>query len=183
MAVMEGIAGNFLSPEKIVNEFDLSEGMSVADFGSGSGHLTIISAQKVGKEGKVYAFDILEDKLDSVRVRAKAASLENVEAVRANLEILGGSGLPDQSIDFVILANILFQSQKKTDIFREVKRVLKPRGRVALIDWKRGSGGFGPPDDIRTDTEEMKSLIGEAGFVFEKNIDAGQFHYGFILKA
>jgi len=178
----------FLNPESIVAQIGIQPGMSVADFGSGSGHLAILMAQKIGKEGRLYAVDILEDKLDSVRVRAKAAGLENIETIRANLEVLGSSGLADGSQDMVILINILFQSEKKQDIFAESKRVLKNGGRIVIIDWKKGAGalpagrqGLGPPDNLRTDEPTMQSILSSAGFSFERNFDTSPFHYGQIF--
>src|SRR3989338_92037 len=149
--------GGFLNPELIINEFGIMPGMSIGDFGSGAGYFTILMAERVGREGRVYALDIMESALDSVREKARAVGLENIEAIRTNLEVLGSSGLSDQSQDIVLLANILFQSEKKVEIIREAKRVLKDNGSLIIIDWKRGlpaqagAGGFGPPDSLRTD--------------------------------
>lgn len=181
--------GGFMNPEFIVNEFGLQDGVSVADFGSGAGYFTIIIAQRVGKEGRVYALDIMETALDSVREKAKAAGLENVEAIRTNLEVLGSSGLPDQSQDVVLLANILFQSDKKSEIIREAMRVLKENGSAIIIDWKKNAGampdgrqGFGPPDTLRTDEIAMRSLATGEGLIFDRIFNAGQFHFGMIFK-
>src|SRR3990167_7199549 len=111
--------GGFLNPDSIVNEFGVREGMNIADFGSGAGYFPILMAERAGKEGRVYALDIMESALDSVREKAKAAGLENIEMIRTNLEVVGSSGLADQSQDIVLLANILFQSDKKSDIVKE----------------------------------------------------------------
>ena len=170
-----------MNPEKIAGEFSVSEGMSVADFGSGAGYFTIILGQMVGESGKVYALDIQETALDNVRVKTKAVGLKNIEAIRTNLEVVGSSGLPDNSQDMVLLANILFQSDKKSEIILEAKRVLKSSSRLVLIDWRMGTGGFGPPDERRTDEVAMRNLVTGEGFVFERSFDAGQFHYGMIF--
>lgn len=174
--------GGFLNPNKIAFEFGVAEGMSVADFGSGAGYFTILLAKKVGKDGKVYALDVQESALDSVRVKAKAEEIENIETVRANLEVVGSSSLTDSSQDMVLLANILFQSNQKAGIVKEANRVLKPGGILVVIDWKIGAGGFGPPDDLRTDEIAMRSLIMGENLIFEKEIDAGQFHYGLKFR-
>lgn len=175
-------AGGFLDPGKIVMEFDIQEGMSVADFGCGTGYFTILLGQKVGKDGKVYALDVQEPPLDSVRAKAKAAGLENIETVRANLEVLGGSRLPDNSQGMVLLANILFQSTKKAEIINEATRVLKIGGSLIIIDWKRSAGGFGPPDELRTEQADMRALVSAEKFSFQKDIDAGSFHYGMVFQ-
>lgn len=180
-ASLQSSFSSFLNPDQLVSELGLTPGMSVGDFGSGSGHLAILTAQRIGPQGKVYAIDILEDKLDSVRVKAKEAGVQNIETIRANLEVLGSSGLPDASQDIVLLVNILFQSQKKEDILREARRVLKNEGKLALIEWKKGTGGFGPPDELRMEEEQMNSLIVQQGFTYEKPLYVGQFHYGLMF--
>lgn len=176
------LTDNFLNPEAVVGEFGVQPGMQVADFGSGAGHIAILIAQRIGENGKLVALDILEDKLDAVRVKAKAAGLNNVETVRANLEVIGSTGLPDDSQDLVVLVNILFQSQKKSEIFKEAKRVLKPAGRLVLVEWKKAAGGFGPPDELRIDEAAMQSLLTAEGLAFEHNFSAGQYHYGLSFK-
>ena len=181
--------GGFMNPEKIAAGFGIAPGMVVADFGSGAGYFTILLAKRIGISGKVYALDIQESALDNVRVKAKAAGLENVETIRSNLEVLGSSGLADNSQDIVLLANILFQSQLKSEIIKEAVRVLKNGGILVVIDWKRAAGamsdgrqGFGPPDDLRTDEVAMRSLVLGEKLVFENDINAGQFHYGMKFK-
>ncbi len=188
--------GGFLNPEVLINEFGLRPGMTVADFGSGAGYFTVLMAERVGKEGRVYALDIMESALDSVREKAKTSGLENVEIIKTNLEVAGNSGLADQSQDIVLLANILFQSDKKAEIEREAKRILKDGGAMIIVDWKKnadivsedlpigqaGRQGFGPPDNLRTDEAAIRSLAVEEGFRFEKSFDAGQFHFGMMLR-
>jgi len=175
-------SGGFLHPERIAGEFGVREGMSVADFGSGAGYFTIIMGRMVGENGKVYALDIQETALDNVRVKARAIGIKNIETIRTNLEVVGSSGLPDNSQDAVLLANVLFQSDKRSDIIREAARVLKEGGQLVLIDWRLGTGGFGPPDDRRTDETAMRTLVTAEKLLFERIIDAGQFHYGMIFK-
>lgn len=176
--------GGFLDPDRIVGGFGVEEGMRIADFGCGSGYFTVILAEKVGPSGKVYALDILESALDMIRAKAHAHGLENMEIIRANLEVLGGSGLADSSQNMVLMANILFQSSKKKDIIREGARVLKNGGKMIVIDWDSKSkvNGLGPPDGIRPDKLEVKSTIESEGLVFEKELDAGKFHFGLIFK-
>ena len=174
--------GGFLDPERIVDGFGIEEGMQIADFGCGAGYFTISLAEKTGPSGKVYALDILENALDSVRTKARTSGLDNIEIIRTNLEIIGSSSLSDASQDMVLLANILFQSVKREGIFKEAGRVLKNGGKLILIDWKKGTGGFGPPDDLRLDPAETQKTAHKQGFEFEHQLDAGIFHFGLIFK-
>lgn len=172
----------FLNPETIVGEFGIASGMRIADFGCGAGHIGILVAQMAGKDSFVTALDIMEDKLESIKSRAKAVGLENLETKRANLEVLGNTGLGDETQDMVLLINILFQSNKKPDILKETKRVLKPNGTVILVEWKKDSGGFGPPDALRNEAGAMQSIFISEGFVLVRPFNAGQFHYGMIFR-
>src|SRR3989344_3911221 len=97
--------GGFMNPEKIVTEFGIQDGMMIADFGSGAGYFTILLAQRVGKDGKVFALDIQESALDNVRVKAKAVGLENVETIRGNFEVPGSPGWAANTTDKVLVAN------------------------------------------------------------------------------
>ena len=152
--------GGFLNPDRIVDELHIQEGMQIADFGSGSGYFTISMGE---------------------RVKAGVKNLENIETIRADLEVLGSSSLPDNSQDIVLLANILFQSDKKAEIFKEAMRILKKEGTMIVIDWKKGTGSFGPPDGRRTDDLEMISMAEKSNFKLKSKLDAGQFHYGLIF--
>jgi len=176
------LGGGFMNPDIIVESFGLQPGMKVADFGSGSGYFTILIAKKVGENGVVTAVDIMENALETVRARASAGGLNNLQTIRADLEVLGGSGLMDNSQDVVLLANILFQSNKRPEIAREAKRVLASGGFLIFIDWKKGGGGLGPPEANRVDAQEIKSIFENEGLSFVREINAGAFHYGMVYK-
>lgn len=173
--------GGFMHPGKVLGILDLKEGMIVADFGCGAGYFSIPLAKAVGKRGKVYAIDILQSALESVNSSAKLSHVFNVEACRGNLEKSGGSGLLDDSVDLVVLANILFQSRDKSGILKEAKRVLKNNGRIVVVEWKdeaMPSGGFA----YKVPKENLKSIIKDVGFVLEREFDSGLGHYGLIFS-
>lgn len=167
----------FLDTQRIISELRLTEGMHVGDFGAGSGFFTADAAKKVGMDGRVYAVDVQQGPLEAIRSRAESAGLENIEAVRADLEVPGGTNIPSDALDVVLLANVLFQSQKKGAIIAEAHRTLKPGGKLLVIDWKKGAGGA-VPDDMRSTPEEMRSVVTEQGMTFEHDIEAGQFYFG-----
>lgn len=174
--------GGFLEPDVIAGNFNIKPGMKIADFGCGAGYFTISLAQRIGSEGKVSALDVQEMALDSVRAKALARGLDNIETIRANLEVLGSSGLSDGSQDIVLLANILFQSDKKLEIVREGHRVLVNGGIMIVIDWKKDTNGLGPPKTRRFEVEEIKKIVESAGLVFDSSFDAGDFHFGLLFK-
>jgi ubiquinone/menaquinone biosynthesis C-methylase UbiE len=180
--VPTGSVGGFLNPISIVGDFGIRIGMSVVDFGSGAGYFTILLGERVGDSGKVYAVDVMESALDSVRSKAKAGNLNNIDTIRADLEVVGGTGLYNESQDVVLIANALFQAHSKVNMIKEASRVLKKGGSLIVIDWKKSSGGFGPPKEMRINENEVQNIVEGESFSFEKHIQAGRFHYGMIFR-
>lgn len=172
--------GAFLDTQRITSSLGIVRGMHVADLGCGSGYFTVELARAVG-EGVVSAVDVMEEPLQAVRTKAEALGLGNIHAIRADLEVRGGTGIGDNTQDLALLANVLFQSQKKEAIIGEAVRMTKAGGRVVIIDWRKGVPGFGPPDTLRTAEDDMKRLAEGCVLRFERPVDAGQFYYGLIF--
>lgn len=172
----------FLEPERIVRYFDLKSGDHVADFGAGHGYFTIGMARIVGGDGKVYALDIQKPVLDIIRAKAKLEHLLNIEPVWTDLDEPHGSKLKDKFLDFVVIANILFQAEKKENLFREAYRILRAGGRLAVVEWDDTPAPMGPPLNLRVKKESAKSLALQAGLELEKEFEAGSHHYGLLFK-
>lgn len=174
--------GGFLKPEKIIRQVGvIKPGMIVADFGSGSGYFTIPIAKIVGKDGKVYAFDVLEDPLKALRSKAELEGVFNIETKRVNLEAPQATGLRRGSQDCVLLSNILFQTQEKESIIKEALRVLSPGGFLVLIAWEPDTA-FGPTGGWRISEQDARQLLEEQGLEHYKDFPGGQYHYGLVYK-
>ena len=107
---------NFLHPERIIGLLEIQKGSVIADFGAGHGYFTIPLARATGPDGRVYAIEIQKAGLTVIRTKAKLEHLLHIELVWADLDRPNGSQLKEASVDLVLMANILFQSEKKSDI-------------------------------------------------------------------
>ena len=171
--------GGFLQPEEIIQQLNIGKEIVIADFGCGAGYFTIPLA-KIAEQGKVYALDILDTALESVQSRAKIEGLFNIEVRNCDLEKLGKSGLEDNSIDLVLLANILFQSSQKPAIIKEAKRVLKRGGEIVIIDWKANQP-MGPPENLIVSLDLAKKITKEQGLNFKKEFPVDKYHWGAVF--
>jgi len=173
---------DFSDPQKNINQFHLGEGMKVADFGAGTGAYTYAAARKVGDSGKVYAIEIQKELLQKIKNEAQSQGLDAVEVLWGDIEEIGGTKLGDNSVDAVILSNLLFQVDDKKGVLAESKRILRTGGKVLVVDWADSYGGLGPLEDNIITAEKMKHLFGNEGFMFDREIMAGEHHYGFVFK-
>jgi len=173
----------FTDPKENLNNFGLEPKMTVADLGCGTGAYSLAVAQMVGPEGRVLAVDVQKDLLTRVKNDADKAGLSNVEILWGDIEELNGTGIRDHACDAVIVSNILFQTEDKNTFLKEAHRILKPHGKLLLIEWLDSFGGMGPMASAVINPEKAKELLSSNGFTFEKQFDAGSHHYGIVAKA
>lgn len=122
----------------IVEKLSLSEGNAVADIGSGGGYFSLAFAQKVGKQGKVFAVDNKPKYLEFVRQRAETTGLNNIEMVAIEDNEVS---LAEASLDLVFARNVFHHLSDPEGYFHRIKNALKPDGKVAIVD-HLPSGGF-----------------------------------------
>ncbi|MEI6042613.1 MAG: methyltransferase domain-containing protein [bacterium] len=173
---------SFVKPEKTLQDMNIAEGMTVADFDAGAGYYTMALAKKVGQYGKVFAIDTRADLLTRIANESKLLNLKNVEVIRGDVESLNGSGLSKESVDRVILANTLFVCDHPEKVVKEAIRILKKKGKIGVIDWIDSSNQIGPHPDCVVSKKHVTAWFAKENLILEKEFDAGDYHYGLVFK-
>lgn len=171
-----------LNPEKLLKETGVGYGTRVGDLGCGrTGYFTLQAAKMVGDKGQVYGVDIIKEVLQSVASRAKLEGLDNIKTIWSNLEILGATRIKEASLDFALVINVLFQSQKQKEILKEAARLLKRGGKLLVVDWGEREAPFGPKVKDRVPPKVVERIMFELNFKKEKSFEAGPYHYGYVF--
>jgi arsenite methyltransferase len=123
-------------PDEILETLALQRGHSIADIGAGGGYFSLRFAEVVKPEGRVYAVDTNEEFLDFLLGKAHERGLSNLEPVHATE---GALSIPEEGLDLVFMRNVYHHLTERVEYFRRLARKLKPGGRVAIVEYKRGA--------------------------------------------
>ncbi len=144
----------WLPPEEVVARLGLREGMRVADVGAGTGYFTLPMAAAVGASGSVDAVDLQPAMLERLRGKLRHP------AAPANVRLHDGdaarTGLEDAAVDLYFLANVYHELDARPLMLQEARRVLRPGGRLAILDWRADLvPPPGPPAEHRMPVEQV----------------------------
>ncbi len=172
-----------LNIKKILKDAGIEAKMKIADLGCGRrGSFSIQAAKMVGKNGKIFAIDVLKQALKNVQSKANLFNISNIQFIWADLEIEKSTKIPDNEIDIVLIANTLYQTKKPEKILKQGKRILKKNGKILVIDWQSTDTPFGPPVEKRIKIKKIKSLAKNLSLKLIQEFEAGPYHYGLLYK-
>ena len=120
----------FLPRLNILREVGIKPGFHILDYGCGPGSYIVPLAKLVGKSGKVYALDIHPLAIQKVKDIASKKQLTNVETILSDCQ----TGLPDNSLDAVLLYDAFHHLSDPDVVLKELHRVLKPDGILSFGD-------------------------------------------------
>ncbi|XKT75114.1 MAG: class I SAM-dependent methyltransferase [Patescibacteria group bacterium UBA2103] len=172
----------FSNPQSNILQMGLREGMRVVDVGSGVGHYALAAAPVVGADGRVYALDVQEDVLKALKREAVEHGFSNITTVWGDIEVQFGTKLKAETADAVILGNVLFQIEDTNAALTEIRRILKPGGKVLVVDWAGSYGNIGPRQENVIEEYKAERLFLDMGFHKEKAFRAGPHHYALVFK-
>jgi ubiquinone/menaquinone biosynthesis C-methylase UbiE len=165
----------WLPPAEVIGALAVRPGDTIADVGAGTGYFSLPLAQAAGPQGKVYALDAQAEMLSLLRQKLKDNAVCNVEPVYAEAD---ATSLPDACCSLVFLANVWHEFADRAAVLRESRRILKPRGRIAILDWRPDvEPEVGPPPEHRLASSDAADALYAAGFHRIERSNTGKYSW------
>jgi ubiquinone/menaquinone biosynthesis C-methylase UbiE len=166
---------------RLVTALKLDAGQTVADIGAGRGQLTVALARELGPSGHVYATELNPDRLRDIRQATDAAGLGNVSVIEAHAT---RTNLPERCCDALVLRRVYHHFDHPRLMNASLRRSLKPRGLLAVIDFAPDSAESADPSQRDTGNRHgvtsatVVRELSQAGFEVvevEEGIGPGRF--------
>jgi SAM-dependent methyltransferase len=171
-------------PDLIMDTLGIADGAVVADLGAGGGWFTMRLARRVGPNGLVYAQDIQAEMIDAIQRRVVRENLSNVSTV---LGTASDPKLP-RGLDAVLIVNSYHEMDVPENpdsiltLLRNLATVLKPQGRIGVVDFTPGNGGPGPPAAERVPEEGVIKTAAAAGLRLIRRELVPPYQYLLVLS-
>lgn len=167
-----------LKMEETLKKIGLTEDQIMCDIGAGSGIFTIPAA-KITKE-TVYALDINDEMLAIIAEKARTEGIGNIKLIKVEDEHFN---LTDQAADIILMVAVLHEISNPTVFLKEVVRIVKDQGRIAVIEFHKRRTTMGPPPEQRLGSDEVSKMLGDTGFKVVKEFDIGDNYYCLVFTA
>lgn len=155
----------------------LKKGQTLLDLGCGIGKYSLHASKIIEDVGIIYAIDRQKDAIEELNEEIKKQNIKNIQAIVGNLNE-DKLKFKNNSVDVCLIATVL-HSLKKIDItalFNQLRPLIKPEGKLAIIEIKKEETSFGPPMAIRFSPEEIQVLAQKCGFTNCSVTDLGPFY-------
>lgn len=162
---------DLLDNDAILKELALASGQVVMDVGCATGYMARLFSPVVGAAGIVYALDVNAAFIASLRDATEGTNIRTLVCdIAEPTPIAGGS------VDLIYISTVLHAQtkEKRADVIREFQRLLKPDGRLAVVEFDKRESPFGPPLQQRYSPEELQEAL---PFVPMKTVRVAEFFY------
>jgi len=169
---------DLIDPDTLFASLHLKPGDAVLDLGCGEGRYSLPLARRLGPAGQVFAVDLWPEGLAILKDKAREGGLGNLRTLLA--DVSQPLPLPDGSVDLALLATVLHdltEAGQAEGALTELARLVKPGGRLAVLEFKKIQGPPGPPLAIRLSPGEVAALLLPYGFTPGKITDLGPHIY------
>jgi len=163
---------------KFFEELDLKKASTFLDVACGWGAYSLAAADIIGKNGQIYAVDLWEEGISSLRKDADEKGVQNLEAFVSD----AAQSIPVENdcVDVCLMATVLhdFVADKvEQQVMKEILRVMKSEATLAIVEFYKKEGPPGPPKPVRLSPEDVDKILTVYGFKLNRYTEVGPDNY------
>jgi ubiquinone/menaquinone biosynthesis C-methylase UbiE len=161
---------------EVVRALELKAGMDVADVGAGTGFYSLLFAQELGQQGKVYAVDISENFIKNIYRRADEMNLNNIHGIVSSQT---DTRLQPASVDLVFVSATYHHFEYPQTMLASMYRALRPGGQLVIIDFRKQAGlsSAWVLSHVRGNQQTVIKEVERAGFKFHSEVPLLKTYY------
>ena len=155
---------SFLDARDVISRLNLKGNEVFMDAGCGDGHVSMEAYDMLSEEATIYAVDVFGPSIEDMEKEVEKEGINNIIPVQSN--IADRIAIDDDTVDICLMVNVFHHfvaTEKNDDAICELKRVIKPDGRIAVMDYKKEDTGYGPPLKIKSSPEELEEMFAKHG--------------------
>jgi ubiquinone/menaquinone biosynthesis C-methylase UbiE len=163
---------------KFFHELGLKKGTTFLDVACGRGAYALTVAEIIGNNGQIYAVDLWKEGIGILKEEAASKGIQNITAFVS--DIAERIPIEDDCVDVCLMATVLHDLvADKIDqpVLKEVVRVLKTKGTLAIVEFFKTQGPPGPPKPVRLSPEEVDQMLAVHGFQQKRHTEIGPDNY------
>lgn len=167
-----------LDPRNTLIKAGFQENMVLCDIGAGSGIFSLPAAQISSND--IYALELSEPMIELLKSRMTENKIRNLKIRKVDSEILP---LENDVCDMALMVTVFHEIADKESMLREIKRILKEKGRFMIIEFHKKETPIGPPVDHRISEEVVEEICNHNNFMTIEKFTMGDNFYGIIFEA
>jgi len=173
---------DLINPPDFISNIKIHGSAQVLDVACGVGRYSIEISKLLDGNSLIHAVDLWDEGIESLRNAIREKDISNINPIKA--DITKHIPLENESVDFCLMATILhdLSPEGQDSTLKEIVRILKPDGVLAVIEFKKIDKGPGPPISIRISEQEAEEKIKKYGFHKTYLGGVGEFNYLLNLK-
>lgn len=173
-----------IDTHKFFQELDLKKDTTFMDVACGRGAYTLAAAQIINKEGRLYAVDLWTEGIEILEKEAASKGIKNLKTFVG--DVAHKIPVEDDCVDVCLMATVLHDLVAETvdqQALKEITRVIKPGGTLAIVEFYKKEGPPGPPRPVRLSPDEVDKMVSVYGFRQIRYTEIGPDNYLIIFAA
>lgn len=169
---------SFIDAYEVISRLNLKGDETFLDAGCGDGHVAMEALNILDKNATIYALDIYKPSIEDLKKEIEEKNISNIIPIHS--DISNNIALSNDSVDITLMINVFhgFVAQNNVaEAIMELKRITKPKGKIAVMDYKKIESKYGPPTYVRKNQKELEELFNKHDLkVVNQDNDIGELY-------